>query len=159
MVQTRAYCMRNTKHTGHSDCYLDYNSTGWKTGLSSKRCFALGLPSQGKPWGVLLKDVNSTCIMTLGLLKQERLKCILVSPWRRRKANYVYHNTFHPLAWGIFHPVSSHSVPESYSLRPLPADPDFCTSGRSQPSQKQEDSFPPKIRFDPWKSGRKKGNN
>lgn len=98
-------------------------------------CFVLGRLSQGKPQGILLKDVNSVCIMTLGLLKEEKLKCILVSPWRQRKANNVYHNTFHPLAWRIFHPVSRHSVPERYSLRPLPSDPDFCTSSSRQPSQ------------------------
>lgn len=55
----------------------------------------------------------------------------------------ITHSTHWP--GGFFHPVSSHSVPESYSLRPLPADPNFCTSGSSQPSQKQKDSFPTKT--------------
>lgn len=156
MVQIWAHCMHNSKHTGCSDCYLDYNSTGWKTGISMKKCFALGLPSQGKPWRILLKDVNSTSSVILWLLEPERLKRVLVSPWRQRKANYVYHN-IPPTGLGDF--SSSHKAFGAWELQTSGVSPQTQTSvyrAVAKHLKNKRIPSPWKIWFDPWRSDRKK---
>lgn len=100
-----------------------------------KMYFALGFLSPGKPWGILVKDVENICITTSGLLKQERIKCILVLPQRQGRARSLSQHIPFP----ILRDSSGHSRPESHSHR-LSLQPQ--TSVPQAADQRQKDSSP-----------------